>query len=58
LLVVASAVNMYVARYALPTLGFLLPAAALGLTALAPRIIPRAGRAGAADEAAAIPLGS
>lgn len=38
LLVTATALNMYVARYALPTLGFLLPAAAIGFEALARRV--------------------
>jgi hypothetical protein len=38
LLVGAAAINQYVARYALPALGFLLPAAAYGLTMLAGRI--------------------
>jgi 4-amino-4-deoxy-L-arabinose transferase-like glycosyltransferase len=40
LLVGAAAINQYVARYALPTFGFILPAAAYGLTMLARRIIP------------------
>lgn len=46
LLVTAAAVNMSVARYAVPTFGLLLPAAACGLTALAYRIAaPAASRA-------------
>ncbi len=41
LLVAAAAITQYVGRYALPTFGFLLPAAAYGLTMLARQIIPR-----------------
>ena len=43
LLVGAAAINQYIARYALPTFGFLLPAAAYGLTMLARRIVAPAG---------------
>jgi 4-amino-4-deoxy-L-arabinose transferase-like glycosyltransferase len=42
LLVGAAAINQYVARYALPTFGFLLPAAAYGLMMLARRLVPSA----------------
>jgi dolichyl-phosphate-mannose-protein mannosyltransferase len=41
LLLTATATTQYVARYALPTFGFFLPAAAYGLTMLARQIIPR-----------------
>jgi Dolichyl-phosphate-mannose-protein mannosyltransferase len=44
LLLGAAAINQYVARYALPTFGFFLPAAAYGLTMLARQIIPSAAR--------------
>jgi Dolichyl-phosphate-mannose-protein mannosyltransferase len=39
LMVLATAFNMYVARYALPALPFLLAGAALGVQGLAPRIV-------------------
>jgi hypothetical protein len=62
LLVTATATTQYVARYALPTFGFILPAAAFGLTMLARRIIapPASGLpvAGSEDAAAAQPPGT
>jgi hypothetical protein len=62
LLVTATATTQYVARYALPTFGFILPAAAFGLTMLARRIIPPPASglpvAGSEDAAAAQPPGT